>query len=242
MDRAQKGASVALVSEDEDDGGSDGDYDPQTLPTPPAAGASADSDVDLSRTEFAEAQPTRLIAPMDSAAYDKLDIMHTAPCEIPPFARGKLMNRYFDILPNPATQVQLQQQGADPATTYINANFIRSFGGRRATEYIAAQGPLPATVEAFMRMLWEQKLVVLVQTTGFVEEGTVKCEQYLPEDVGKLNVGPSGQWTVDCKRVDRQAGYNISELIIHNNRTREQREVAHFWFNTWRVKTHHALQ
>jgi len=173
-------------------------------------------------------------APMDSGAYDKLDIRHTEPCEIAPFARGKLMNRYFDILPNPATQVQLQLQGVDPASTYINANYVRSFGGRRAHEYIASQGPLPATVEAFMRMIWEQKMLVLVQTTGFIEKKVKKCEEYFPQEAGgRMTVGPSGQWTVDCKTVDRRAGYNFSELIIHNNATREQRDVVHFWFNTW---------
>lgn len=144
------------------------------------------------------------------------------------------MNRYFDILPNPATQVQLQLEGVDPASTYINANYVRSFGGRRAHEYIASQGPLPATVEAFMRMIWEQKMLVLVQTTGFIEKKVKKCEEYFPQEAGgRMTVGPSGQWTVDCKTVDRRAGYNYSELIIHNNATREQRDVVHFWFNTW---------
>ena len=162
------------------------------------------------RREFGNAQQVRsavndmspetaaiFIAPMDSGGYDKLNIMHTEPCEIPPFARGKLMNRYFDILPNPATMVPLQLQAVDgkpdPASTYINANFVRSYGGRRATEYIASQGPLPATVEAFMRMIWEQKMVVLVQTTGFVEKGTPKCERCVCVEVNRwpTNMNPN---------------------------------------------------
>ena len=34
------------------------------------------------------------IAPLDAAAFDKLSVRITSPQEIPPFARGKLLNRY----------------------------------------------------------------------------------------------------------------------------------------------------
>lgn len=158
--------------------------------------------------------------------------------EVAPIAHSKPMNRYNDILPNPATQVQLDMQGNDPASTYINANYIRSYSGRREHEcptgYIATQGPLPSTLDAFMRMIWEQNMVVLVQTTGFIEKEVVKCERYFPEEAGgRMTVGSSGQWTVDCTSVDHRGGYYYSELVLHNNKTTEQRDIVHFWFNTW---------
>ena len=46
--------------------------------------------------------------------------------------------------------VRLPKINNDDKSTYINANFVRSYGGRRAREYIAAQGPLPATVQTFV--------------------------------------------------------------------------------------------
>jgi hypothetical protein len=61
--------------------------------------------------------------------------------------------RYPDILPSPLTRVILPSTGhtlvhptGNPESTYINANFVRGFGGRSAKEYIASQGPTPATV------------------------------------------------------------------------------------------------
>lgn len=77
--------------------------------------------------------------------------------------------------------VPCKQIDQDMSTTYINTNFVRSFGGRRAREYIAAQGPLPGTVNTFVRMLWEQDVKIVVQTTGFMEKGVSKCEVYLPD-------------------------------------------------------------
>ena len=75
-------------------------------------------------------------------------------------------------------------------------------------------------------------MTVLVQTTGFVEKGTVKCERYFPENVGEtLNVGVN--WAVTMKTLDLRAGYNFSNLNILNRRTGASRDAAHFWFNTW---------
>lgn len=234
----QSSQDVAVSDVEYDDGGSDGDYDPQTMRhssevAPVPSHQSHLNEVGIMSPGLSAESAATLIAPMDAAAYDKLDMRHTAPADIKPFARGKIMNRFFDILPNPSTQVQLQMQGTDPATTYINANYVRSFGGRRVHEYIASQGPLPATVDAFVRMIWEQKMVVLVQTTGFVEKGVKKCEEYFPQRVGKMAIGSSGRWTVECKSVDQREGYNCSALVVHNHATGEQRDVVHFWFNTW---------
>ena len=60
----------------------------------------------------------------------------------------------MDVLPNPATRVPLIALPNDPASSYINANFVRSYDGT-PNRFICTQGPLPDTVVAFWRMVLE---------------------------------------------------------------------------------------
>ena len=136
-------------------------------------------------------ESTIFMAPMDTAAFNALEIKETFPVELPHFTwKQMMMNRYSNILPNPTSQVHLVESGS----SFINANFVRSGDGSRAKEYIAAQGPLSTTVDAFMRMIWEQNISVVVQTTKFVENGIKKCERYFPgesNDIYFTNLNPT---------------------------------------------------
>ena len=190
----------------------------------------ADAPRGLVSTATVKQQKAIYIAPLDPGAFDKLDVRITSPQEIPPFARGKLLNRYWDILPSPLTMVRLPKINNDDTSTYINANFVRSYGGRRAHEYIAAQGPLPATVATFIRMLWEQQVKVVVQTTGFIEKGTKKCEIYLPQKPGEVIKFDHG-YSLAYDDVIEKSGYKVSYLKMSNGS--ETRNITHFWFNTW---------
>ena len=78
------------------------------------------------------------IAPMDPEAYEALSNQPTFPTQLEPYQLGKMKNRYWDILPNPITRVKLPklvlpgESTHDGATGYINANFVRGYGGGRA--------------------------------------------------------------------------------------------------------------
>ena len=44
------------------------------------------------------------------------------------------------MLPNPTTRVSISELPGDAASTYINANYIRSVDGKNKRMYIAAMG------------------------------------------------------------------------------------------------------
>jgi len=130
-----------------------------------------------------------LLAPLDKAGFERLDKRLTVPEQVPPYGQGKVLNRYWDILPCPRTSVKLRCLNGDQSTQYINANYIRGSshtptGKPNPREYIAAQGPLPATVDAFVRMIFEQQCSAVVMTTRLVEGQKVKCERYWPSKAG----------------------------------------------------------
>ena len=88
----------------------------------------------------------------DKAGYGALDPMKTEKSEIPEAALSLRLNRHFDVLPNPMTRVHLTELPGEPASGYINANFVRGFGGRPQA-YICAQGAMEDTVDSFWRMV-----------------------------------------------------------------------------------------
>ncbi|ETE66696.1 Receptor-type tyrosine-protein phosphatase H, partial [Ophiophagus hannah] len=89
-------------------------------------------------------------------------------------------NRYSNVLPYDHARVQLTLKQEDPHSDYINASYMPGY--KKEKEFIAAQGPLPATLHDFWRMIWEQRIATIVMLTNCVENGRVKCEHYWPLD------------------------------------------------------------
>lgn len=70
---------------------------------------------------------------------------------------------------------------SDPSTVgsdYINANYISGEVPGSERKYIATQGCMPATVNDFWKMVWQENTRVIVMTTNEVERGRVSCVPY----------------------------------------------------------------
>uniref|UniRef100_S4RBZ9 protein-tyrosine-phosphatase n=1 Tax=Petromyzon marinus TaxID=7757 RepID=S4RBZ9_PETMA len=151
----------------------------------------------------------------------------TFHCSKLPYNFGK--NRYTDVLCLDQSRVKLGSSGNDEKMDYINASFMDGYKQHNA--YIATQGPIPQTFVDFWRMVWEQRVQVIVMTTRVVERGRVKCGQYWPLDAtSSCTFGP---FTVTSLHLEKFQDYNLTTLEVHNMQTGETREVAHYQYMSW---------
>ncbi|XP_058501447.1 receptor-type tyrosine-protein phosphatase eta [Solea solea] len=139
---------------------------------------------------------------------------------------NKAKNRYNNVLPYDCSRVKLSIIHGSPFDDYINANYMPGFNSRK--EFIAAQGPLPATVGDFWRMIWEKNVQTLVMLTRCNEQGRVKCEQYWgPGTKHFENITVTT--TSDIPLED----WTIREFEVKNVKTMETRSVRQFHFTAW---------
>jgi receptor-type tyrosine-protein phosphatase gamma len=81
-----------------------------------------------------------------------------------------------DILDDHSRVQLLPVPGQKRSIDYVNANYIDGF--QRSRAYIGTQGPLPATFDCFWRMVWEQRVAIIVMITNLVERGRVSKQQH----------------------------------------------------------------
>ena len=188
-----------------------------------------------SSTEFLTSAGNRMTRRQLTASLNDVKTIHSEFIDIPLNHAGKaeipgagLKNRYKSIWPNPSSMVRLRTTEGDPASTYVNANFIRGYDGEERA-YIATQGPLPNTVDDFWRMCWEQKCPCIVMMTKLREKGRLKCEPYLPaEGEGPLTFGAI---RVTLMSYEERAGFLRRRVLLEQDG--EARELCHFWLSGW---------
>ncbi|XP_030846458.1 tyrosine-protein phosphatase non-receptor type 4 isoform X4 [Strongylocentrotus purpuratus] len=159
--------------------------------------------------------------------YRKKPGMTMGACRL---AENVAKNRYRDIAPYDATRVILRE--ADTGD-YINANTINMDipGFDLVNKYVAAQGPLPNTVNDFWYMVWEQRSTLIVMLTTNVERGRVKCHKYWPDLDDRLKFGPDLE--VRCTRCDETPSFAYRDFIICNTATKEERIVLQMQYVAW---------
>ncbi|XP_078271285.1 tyrosine-protein phosphatase non-receptor type 5 isoform X2 [Rhinoraja longicauda] len=142
--------------------------------------------------------------------------------DIPGFG---LKNRYKTILPNPHSRVCLTIKSPDdPLISYINANYIRGYGGEEKV-YIATQGPIANTVSDFWTMIWQEKSTIVVMITN-LEERNEKCTVYWPEDQANYQ-----GIEVIINNVLHADDYSLRNITLKDGF--EERNLKHYWYTSW---------
>uniref|UniRef100_A0A8D0G9C3 Receptor-type tyrosine-protein phosphatase eta n=1 Tax=Sphenodon punctatus TaxID=8508 RepID=A0A8D0G9C3_SPHPU len=141
-----------------------------------------------------------------------------------PENKGK--NRYNNVLPYDISRVKLLIQD-HPSEDYINANYMPGYNSRR--EFIAAQGPLPNTMEDFWRMIWEKDICGVVMLTKCVEQGRTKCEEYWPSKHSKRY----GDIIVAMTSEIVLPEWTIRDFSVEKSNSTESHAVRQFHFTAW---------
>ncbi|NXC44541.1 PTPRJ phosphatase, partial [Penelope pileata] len=141
-----------------------------------------------------------------------------------PENRGK--NRYNNVLPYDISRVKLSNPSS-ATDDYINANYMPGYSSKKA--FIAAQGPLPNTIEDFWRMIWEKNIYSIVMLTKCVEQARTKCEQYWPDKQPKSY----GDVIVTMVSEVVLPEWTIRDFNVENASTLESRTVRQFHFTSW---------
>uniref|UniRef100_A0A9J7Z0J2 protein-tyrosine-phosphatase n=1 Tax=Cyprinus carpio carpio TaxID=630221 RepID=A0A9J7Z0J2_CYPCA len=138
---------------------------------------------------------------------------------------NKAKNRYNNVLPYDSSRVKLSVLSS-PFDDYINASYMPGYTSKK--EFIAAQGPLPCTVDDFWRLIWEKNVHTIVMLTKCNEQGRVKCEEYWPAETKHFNnliVMNTSEITLE--------DWTLRDFEVKNVKTTESRSVRHFHFTAW---------
>lgn len=137
-------------------------------------------------------------------------------------------NRYMNVLPPEASRVRISHSGV-LGSDYVNANYVDGY--REKKRFIATQGPLPATVQDFWRMVWEENSGVIINTTALEEGGKLKCHKYWPEVDGTIQCGTLEVVCTSTKELGEKCV--LRTLSLRNSKSNQERTVSHLSFEAW---------
>lgn len=160
-------------------------------------------------------------------------------------------NRFKNVLPYDETRVVLKDKDE---TDYINANYIETSGLDVAgvtRRYIATQGCLKHTAGDFWRMIWQERVAVIVMATKTIEMGKNKCFQYWPDEQGSSLTFDLDNGSITVTFVELEYSDDFYTRVLNVTRKQKQKggdsketmkdlgtmQVFHFQFPEWADKT-----
>jgi len=135
-------------------------------------------------------------------------------------------NRYGMVVPYDHTRVRLK---ADD--DYINASYVQG----ENFKYIATQGPLPQTTNDFWKMIWDEKVHVILMLTKAIENGRIKCHRYWPEEGEESTVFGDFKLVLEAVKEDAEMETIIRTYKIYNTKfpNKEGRVVKQYHYQGW---------
>jgi len=171
----------------------------------------------------------RLESEWEKLCLDERKNEHTASFSIALSELNTKKNRSPDCIPYDHARIQLADVDADDDNSdYINASPISDSSPK--CKYIATQGPMANTTNAFWQMVWEQGSCVIVALARPIENGQTMYHHYWPIDGTKqfgdfeVNLVSEHSWSTD---------YLVRSFYLKNLQTMETRTVTQFHFLTW---------
>ncbi|ESO11686.1 hypothetical protein HELRODRAFT_108932 [Helobdella robusta] len=134
-------------------------------------------------------------------------------------------NRYKDIVPFDFCRVKLKRKSDE--TDYINASFIKVSNWRQ--NYIAAQGPLPKTVDDFWAMIWDYDVTMVVMACQEMEGFPPKCQRYW--NISKEEELKFGSLTVRMVLPRAEETIICRKLLVTDGKSK--RNVTHLHYTKW---------
>lgn len=134
-------------------------------------------------------------------------------------------NRFSDVLPYDDTRIQLRKSSKNNPRGYINASQIVLECGDLERRYIAAQDPLPNTVEEFLQMIVENHVRVIV----ILSENSNVPWRNLPK--GEIS---AGGFSLKRENTSKGPGYSIISFSISSKSEKiSRRKVWALHYEAW---------
>ncbi|XP_058890762.1 receptor-type tyrosine-protein phosphatase C isoform X2 [Acipenser ruthenus] len=119
-----------------------------------------------------------------------------------------------------------EESDDEDSTKYINASYINGYWSKRSL--IAAQGPLPNTIEDFWHMIFQKKAKVIVMLTDCKEGDKDYCASYWGDE--KTLYGEIEVEVTDCNKA---SGYTVRAIEIRHTKGKETRKIYQYYYHMW---------
>jgi len=142
------------------------------------------------------------------------------------------LNRYSTIIPFKHTQVVLPSESTDDTDSYINANYITSSKEGENKSFIATQGPLETTKGHFWRMVWAEKVGVIIMLCQSKENNKSQCDVYWGDKSGKEFELENFKISV-IRTEDISETFKKRTIQVENLKDSEVRTIEHYNWLGW---------